>query len=158
MQKHNNLGRKRSTQIIQEKEVENSNSSVSEEETHNNNNNLPMIIQDVCTKGVLEDVTKHPLLNFFKVLVDNKIALHRIHFELSQVLKNKENAIKHANHIKNSKTMCMMLPKGESSRTNKKRAQPIKKIMDINENFAHKVLLMIENASKDAFFNCSFCK
>ena len=63
---------------------------------------------------------KNPLLNIFKVPVDNNSTLHLLPFELSKVLKNKDNDAEHASTIKNSKMTRVMLPEGESSRTNKK--------------------------------------
>ena len=68
--KHNNLGRKRSTQRIQEKEAEDRNSSTSEEKIDDNNNNQTITTKEKCTKGPLEDINKHPSLNLFKVPVE----------------------------------------------------------------------------------------
>ena len=67
-------------------------------------------------KGVLKDVNKHSLLKLIKVTVGNKNVLHRLHFELSQVIKNKDNAIECVNHINNSKIMRVILSEGKYSR------------------------------------------
>ena len=89
---HNNLGRKRSAQRNQEEGVEDSNLSETEEEVDDNDNNLSIKIQGTHMKGALEDVKTHPLMNLFKVPIDNNNTLHCFHFEISQVLKNKDNA------------------------------------------------------------------
>ena len=114
-------------QRSQEKETESINSLASEEEMHDDNDNPPIATQGKCAKGVLEDITKYPFLSLFKFPVVSKSTLHRLHFELSQVLKIKCDDVENVSHINNSNATRVMLPERESSSINEKRAQLIKK-------------------------------
>ena len=100
-----------SSQRNQETEAEDSNACASEEETDDNDNNPPIIAQDTYMKGTIADVIKHPLLNLFKVPMDNNNTLHRLHFKLLQVLKNKDNDVDYACSINNSKITHVILTK-----------------------------------------------
>lgn len=71
-------------------------------------------------KGNLADENKHPSMNLFKAPSDNGNTLHRLHFELSQRLKDNDNNIEHNNHVNNSKVTCLIMPEGQASSSQKK--------------------------------------
>ena len=125
---HNNFGRKRSSRkewtvnAQNEEELEEaSNSHASEEDEDENINNAPITIQDTHMKGAIEDACQHPLLHLFKVPFDNDNALHHLHFELSEILKNNDDSIECMNPVNNKKIHHIMLHQGNSTSTNKKK-------------------------------------
>ena len=169
---HNEFGRKNaantkstssnSTKEVEIEEVSNEDSSSSEEESKNNDINPPITLKDTYMQENLADENKHLLMNLFKFPSDDDNTLHRLHFELSQRLKDNDNNIEHNNHVNNSKVTCLITPEGQSSSSQKKQFKQVMKMIDSNtedreednnEKFIHRLLHNVDNKFQHAFFN-----
>ena len=113
-------------------------------------------------KGSIADAKQHTFLHLLKVPINDDNALHRLHFELSEALKNIDNSAAWMNPVSEKNIHRVMSHQGNYTSTNKKTILQFKKIIEMRsenededlkkDNFAHKLLLMIDNVFKKVFF------
>ena len=122
----------------------------------------PHLTASACESGNVSANDSAPIMSLFHAPSDSASALERLHFEISRCLQTIKTSAEHKNPFQPQRhASCAVVPQGASKSRNHSWSQAIKTmiesnastVMENNDNFANRVLSIMELKHNDELFN-----